>query len=305
MKRVVVTGADGFIGSVVVSQLRSRCYDVLAFVRKQPTKHDLNGAQLLTLDLDAIDSLPQCIDSRWNIMIHLAWRHTYGMARRDVQTQLCNIIDFRKCMDAAAEIGCERFVGIGSIMEMEHRFDTLEGIKYCYRQDYIYALSKMLTHAVLFSEAEKMGMDGVWCRLTNVYGVGDESSRLINYVLNSLLMGKEPKFSKGSQLYDFVYITDAARAIIDVALKGKSYEDYLIGSGAAAPLRCFLETIQCLLAPQTVFHYGDMIGAGPDLPSDIFSIQKLCDHTGYTMQIPFEEGIQMLYNWLKERSAPV
>lgn len=305
MKRVVVTGADGFIGSAVVAQLRGLGHDVLAIVRNPAVKHDMHGARLLVLDLDDIEQLPQRVDSQWDIIIHLAWRDTYGAARKDIQRQMRNITDFRRCMAAAAEIGCKRFVGIGTIMELEHSFDLPDGTKYRARQDYIYALTKMLTHASLFSETEKNGMDGVWCTLTNVYGVGDESGRLVNYVINSLLTGVEPRFSKGTQLYDFVYITDVARAIVDVALKGLSYEDYLIGSGSAAPLRNFLETIRCHLAPQMEFHYGDMPGAGPNLPPDVVSIRKLCEHTGYRPQVSFERGIQLLYDWMKERSGPV
>ena len=208
-------------------------------------------------------------------------------------------------MVAAAEIGCKRFVGIGSIMELEHSFDFSGGVKYQNRKDYIYALSKTFTHAILFSESERIGIEGVWCILTNVYGVGDKSDRLINYTLNSLLSGEEPRFSKGTQLYDFVYITDAASAIVDASLKGKSYEDYLIGSGSAAPLRSFLETIHSQLAPHTAFHYGKIHGAGPDLPIEVFSIRKLCEHTGYKPQISFDRGIQIQYNWLKEGSTSV
>lgn len=305
MKRIVVTGADGFIGSAVVECLCSRGIEVLAIVRNNKLKHTLHNAQLLMVDMDFIDKLPQYVDGKWDAMIHLAWRGTSGNERKDASLQMRNIADFRKCMAAAAGIGCKRFVGIGSIMEIEHSFDSSYGAKYRYRQDYIYALSKALTHAILFAEADKMGLSGIWCILTNVYGVGDESNRLINYAIKSILAGEEPKFSKGDQLYDFVYITDVARAIVDVTLKGKSYEDYLIGSGKAAPLRHFLETIHCQLAPQVVFHYGDAPYSGPYLPCDAFSISKLCACTGYSPQISFETGLQMLYSWLKERGRPI
>ena len=237
MKRVVVTGASGFIGHAVVQQLYSQGCQVLAISRTLPNHPYPPEVLVIQMDLSDIDKLPKRLNDQWDIWIHLAWRGTYGQDRKDGLIQVKNLLDFQRCIYAASAICCTRFVGIGSIMEIEHNMDPRSGEKYCLRGDYVYALAKNMSHGILYSEARKRGMDAVWCILTNVYGVGDRSSRLINYTVNTILDGKEPKFSSATQMYDFVYITDAASAVITCALAGRSFEEYLIGSGQAAPLR--------------------------------------------------------------------
>lgn len=303
MKRIVVTGANGFIGNVIVHQLQSQGFEILAISRSIPDFFSLPGIKSVKIDFDNIENLPEKLhdkDDEWDVWIHLAWRGTYGQSRRDSDVQLQNLLDFKKCISVAKAIGCKRFVGIGSIMEIEHIMDTKTGEKYAQRGDYVYALAKNMSHAILFSQAEANGMDAIWCTLTNVYGVGDRSDRLINYVLNTILDGKEPVFSNAKQMYDFVYVTDAASAIITCALEGNSFEEYFIGSGQADSLRSFLEVIRNTLAPFSVFHYGALTTGGPNLPSKVFSIKKMQEQFNWCPKVTFKNGIKSLYNWLKK-----
>lgn len=301
MKRVIVTGAGGFIGRTVVQQLYSQRCQVLAISRTLPAYLEMPGVLAIQMDLSDVDALPQRLNSKWDIWIHLAWRGTYGQDRRDSRVQIQNLQDFQRCVCAAGAVGCTRFVGIGSIMEIERNMDPRAGEKYCRRGDYIYALAKTMSHAILFTEAPKQGMDAVWCTLTNVYGVGDESGRLINYAVNTLLDGQEPRFSSATQMYDFVYVTDAASAVITCALAGRSFEEYLIGSGHAAPLRNFLDQLHDKLAPSSVFHYGSLPAGGPDLPAQVFSTEKIREQLGWRPCVSFGEGVQSLCDWLIKR----
>lgn len=301
MKRIVVTGASGFIGHAVVQQLYNQGYQVLAISRTLPNNPYPPEVFVIQMDLGNIDKLPDKINDKWDIWIHLAWRGTSGQDRKNSLVQIQNLQDFQRCICVARDIGCTRFVGIGSIMEIEHNMDPRTGEKYCQRSDYVYALAKNMSHAILYSEASKHGMDAIWCTLTNVYGVGDKSNRLINYAMNTILDGKEPNFSSATQMYDFVYITDVANAIIACALTGRSFEEYLIGSGQVAPLRNFLDKLHDILAPSSTFHYGSLPIGGPDLPKQVFAIEKIQKQLGWYPSVTFEEGIQVLYDWLKKR----
>lgn len=300
MKNVIVTGADGFIGSAVVLNLLGKKYNVLAVVRDHLLKHDLSSADIMVLDLENIRRLPEVVSGSWDTWIHLAWQGTYGADRADANVQLTNVSNFVECMNAASSIGCSRFIGVGSIMELENIASGYDSVKYLNRPDYVYASAKSFSQAILFTYSKSLKMDAIWCTLTNVYGVGDTSTRLINYAVTSAIYEKEPHFSCCTQMYDFIYITDVAEAIVSVALMGHSGESYLLGSGAVAPLRSFIEHIHRTLAPNLLFHYDDNTTPGPNLPESFFSSHKLYEHTGFLPKTDFGEGIVLLKKWLME-----
>lgn len=303
MKNFVVAGANGYIGSAVVECLRENGYRILAVTpsctrRYEPISPCSTGQKqsAFVCNVDLEDA-----GTDWDVFVNLAWRGTYGERRRNSKIQTENIFKLYDHLNLAKSLGCSRFVGIGSIIEHEFLLDNRLDNKYTYRPDYLYALAKMFTHAALFVDAADYGLDPIWCSLTNVYGVGDHSHRLINYTLEGILSGKTLYFSKGTQTYDFIYIEDAAKAIIEASINGHPNEDYLIGSGSPASLKSFLETIRAELAPDAKFVYSDAVVAGPDIPVSHLSTDKLFEHTGFRPEVPFREGVKKLYSWMKER----
>ena len=302
MSRIVVTGADGFIGSALVIELVIRGYDVISVVRRKPTAHLLSSSHIVSaseiLDVKVPERIGMC-----DVWVHLAWHGTFGPDRSDPLVQIDNVNTFWKAMTSAAALNCHRFISAGSIMEIEERYDSREEDKYILRPDYNYALAKEFSKSILFSRARSLNMEGIWCVLSSVYGAGDTSSRLINYTLRSIMNGQEPSFSSAGQNYDFIYITDAVRAIISIIEDGKANSTYHLGSGKPAPLRSFLQTIQDNEAQDLVFHYGEGIVSGPDLPDRCFSIDKLHEDTGFKPEISFSEGIRMTRQWLESREA--
>ena len=165
---------------------------------------------------------------------------------------------------------------------------------------YIYGSAKMSAHTMAMSIAANIGIDLIWAEITNAYGVGEISSRLINTTIRKILNKESPQFTSGTQNYDFVYIDDVARAFYLIGKNGKPFHSYLIGSGNAKPLKEFLLEMKESIAKDVDFIFGDVPFTGVNLDLSVFDAKKTEKDTGFKAEISFAEGVKRTYEWLKK-----
>ena len=302
MKKVIVTGANGFVGSALVKELVKNDVEVLAM--------DMPGCngnlpvcdkvKFLPLALDNISSLKDLIDDRdFDCFYHFAWAGSAGAARADTKLQLQNAQWTIECLRAAKEVGCKKFVAAGSIMEHETMAAAFaSGNKP--GLGYIYGSGKLVAHTMAMSVAADIGIDLVWAEITNAYGVGELSPRMVNTTIGKVIKGEEPQFTAGTQNYDFVYIDDVAKAFYLIGKNGKPFNEYLIGSSNAKPLKEFLLEMKAAIAPDLNFIFGDIPFTGINLPLEKYDCSKTEKDTGFKAQISFGEGCRRTMEWLKQ-----
>lgn len=302
MKKVIVTGANGFVGSALVKELVKNDVEVLAM--------DMPGCngnlpvcdkvKFLPLALDNISSLKDLINDRdFDCFYHFAWAGSAGAARADTKLQLQNAQWSIECLRAAKEVGCKKFVAAGSIMEHE----TMAAAFAAGNKPglgYIYGSGKLVAHTMAMSVAADIGIDLVWAEITNAYGVGELSPRMVNTTIRKVIKGEEPQFTAGTQNYDFVYIDDVAKAFYLIGKNGKPFNEYLIGSSNAKPLKEFLLEMKAAIAPDLNFIFGDIPFTGINLPLEKYDCSKTEKDTGFKAQISFGEGCRRTMEWLKQ-----
>lgn len=302
MKKVIVTGANGFVGSALVKELVKNDVEVLAM--------DMPGCngnlpvcdkvKFLPLALDNISSLKDLINDRdFDCFYHFAWAGSAGAARADTKLQLQNAQWTIDCLRAAKEVGCLKFVAAGSIMEHETMAAAFaSGNKP--GLGYIYGSGKLVAHTMAMSVAADIGIDLVWAEITNAYGVGELSPRMVNTTIRKVIKGEEPQFTAGTQNYDFVYIDDVAKAFYLIGKNGKPFNEYLIGSSNAKPLKEFLLEMKAAIAPDLNFVFGDIQFTGINLPLEKYDCSKTEKDIGFKAQISFGEGCRRTMEWLKQ-----
>lgn len=301
MRRVIITGADGFVGSHTAARfLREGC-EVLALdlgaeprrLRAQP------GLTYMRCDIsDTAAMLKQIPRGVYDTAVHFAWAGSAGPARGDYSLQLKNAQNTVEFMRAAKELGCSRFVCAGSVMEYEaeaavHARGGRPGTG-C-----IYGLGKLMAHGMCKALAADIGMELVWPVLTNAYGAGELSPRFVNSALRRLLRGERLELTAGTQNYDFVYVTDAAGAFYLIAKNGRPFCEYVIGSGNARPLREFVLEMAEACPPGAELRFGAVPFAGIDLPPEAFDISSTRADCGFEPEISFARGVRMTVDWLK------
>lgn len=302
MKKAIVSGANGFVGSAVVNELVKSGYEVYALARENHHEQvpDHDQVHFIPFSLENISELEEKISTdEYEAFYHFAWNGSAGSARADTDLQLKNAQWTVDCLKVAKKLGCKRFVPAGSIMEHET-------ISATYTQEnkpglgYIYGGGKVAAHIMCMSAAVQEGIELVWPKITNAYGPGERSPRLVNSTIRKCIAGETPQFTAGTQHYDFVYIDDVARAFRLIGEKGIAFHHYLIGSGHAKALKEFLLEMQAAIAPELEFKFGDIPFTGIDLPLSAFDCTETKKDTGFKAEVSFGEGCRRTMEWWKK-----
>lgn len=300
MKSVIVSGANGFIGKKLVNALLEREYHVVAL--------DIRFDDLLTndervtcvnvLNKEVFELKREIPADEYMCFFHLAWAGTSGPARADYEVQLNNVKLTCDYIKLCGEVDCKRVVYASSINEME-TYEYLQSDNIDPSGGYIYGTGKLAAHLMGETVANLSGIEFIPVIITNIYGVGEKSARMIYTSINKLVHKEHCSFTAGYQTYDFIYITDAINAIIAVAEKGKAFNRYYIGSGEPKSLRDFLLEMRDIVDPEAQIGLGDIPFKGVDISYDQFDLKKVERDTGYKNEVPFAEGIRMTAEYIR------
>ena len=300
MKKVLVTGANGFIGKTLVRALLEKDYNVVALDIRFDDEL-LNNANVTCVNVfnKEISSLVTEIEAgEYDCFFHLAWAGTSGPVRADYVVQLNNVKITCDYIKLCKELGCKRVVYASSINEME-TYEYLQSDNIEPAGGYIYGTGKLAAHLMGETVAKLNDVEFIPVIITNIYGVGEKSARMIYTSIKKLINKEHCSFTAGNQTYDFIYLTDAINSIIAVAEKGKAFNRYYIGSGEPKPLKEFLLTMRDIVDPEAQIGLGDIPFKGIDISYSQFDLKKVERDTGYVNQIAFEKGIKMTADYIR------
>lgn len=303
MKKVIVTGANGFIGTALCRELSNQGISVIAVVRNEEENFsnikNLNGIKIVYSDLSEFKNLHEKISDRdIDVLYHLAWVGSAGPLRGKADVQFNNIKYTCDTVEACSKMNCKRFVFASSIMEYEIEAvmatDATPGI------NTLYSSAKVSADYMARTIAGSLGVDYIRAVISNIYGPGELSPRLVNTSIRNLLKGEHCVFSAGEQTYDFIYIDDAAKTFVAIGEKGVTNRTYYIGSQNPKPLKEFLCELRDQVDPNIEIGLGEIPFNGVSLTYNEFNIHAVKEDTDFVPTVSFAEGIQNTIKWIKE-----
>lgn len=300
-KKVAMTGGTGPVGMALIQKLLEENVEILLFQREiSERKKHLPKDERLHIVYCSLEQLKDYVpqENNFDVFFHLGWANTWKGLRENLEAQGENVKYACDAVRLAHELGCHTFIGAGSQAEYGRHETPLQDDTVCIPEN-AYGIMKLCTCHSTRVLCQKYGIRHIWSRILSGYGKYDNLySVLISNILNAL-EGREMKFSKGEQIWDFVYMDDIADALYLLAKKGKANQIYPIGSGKARPLKEYITILCDKLGKLDEMVLGEVpYGETPimHLEADISKIQK---DTGWQPKVEFEEGISKTIEFYK------
>lgn len=297
MKKIVISGATGSIGTAIIRMGMSRGYDFTCIVHKGSIRIGnipiSENIHIIECDLNDYSSLN--LTERYDVFIHLAWEKTFGLQRDDADIQLKNIQYTLDACRLAKRIGCSVFIGAGSQAEYgvsdvdltpKLRVDPESG----------YGIAKYASGKLAALLCSQIDIRFNWVRILSIYGPNDSSKTFISYLIQELKEGHTPKITKCEQLWDYLYSDDAGEAFLAIAEKGKDGKTYVLGSGKGRKMSEYVNDIINVINSDGKVDFG-AIDYYPHQPMHLVAnITELTEDTGWTAKTPFVQGIRKIIN---------
>lgn len=219
-KRILITGATGFIGANLVREFLKRGSDVYIFTRTTSNKwrvnNILNEIHEYCVDLLNYEKLEGVIlDIRPEIIFHTAVYGGYPFQKDVNKIIQTSVIGTTNLVNACSKIEFDVFINTGTSSEYGLKNSSMSETDLL-EPNSNYGAAK--ASATLFCQAkarsEKLPI--VTLRLFSPYGYYEEPIRLIPSVIISCLTGKNPKVSSPEPVRDFIFIEDVMDAYIRV-----------------------------------------------------------------------------------------
>ena len=261
-------------------------------------------ARLHVVPCDAAElaALPELIPEKADAFFHFAWAHTIGPGRNDMPAQIANIRYTIAACRAAAQLGCQVFIGAGSQAEYGRVEGVLTAQTPCFPENG-YGMAKLCAGQMSRVECQRLGMAHIWTRILSVYGPHDGPATMISGTIRKLLHGEKPALTAGIQQWDYLYAADAAAAFYALAVSGQDGRVYPLGSGTARPLKDYIETLRDAIDPALPLGLGEV----PYGPLQVMHLQAdasaLQEDTGWRPATPFEEKDDFGNDPLLQRGA--
>ncbi len=308
--QIIITGATSFVGAALTRELLRRGHTVTAVVRPLSMKLDavirgneqaLDEKRLFVVanDLSQPGRLPEKIPDGGDVFCHLGWGGSGSGARNDRALQEQNLADSLSTLRVASLLGCSRFLFTGSQAEYGFHTGTMTEESEC-RPRSLYGEAKlaMKKHGAAFSKA--LGITYLHARIFSAYGPGDHAWTLVAGCLDAFLNDKEIGLGACTQLWNYLYIDDLAKALCALIetpqerIGELSDPVFNVAGAETKPLREFVEEIHTLCGGRGTCRFGERAENAEGAVNLIPSIEKITRVTGWRPETDFKSGISRM-----------
>jgi len=309
MKRVIITGATGFVGANLARRLLHDGHEVHLLVRPSYTRWRIEAiradVRLHEVNFGDEEALACILDNiRPDWVFHLAAHGAYSWQtdlRQMVQT---NIVGTINLVQACLKAGFEAFVNTGSSSEYGFK-DHAPTEREWLEPNSHYAVTK--ASATLFCRytAQSRGVHLPVLRLYSVYGPYEEPKRLMPTLILRGLKGELPPLVNPDIARDFVYVDDVVEAYLLAATRPDQEPGavYNVGTGVQTSLREVVEVARRVMGVTVEPEWGSMPDRQWDANVWVSDSRKIQNELGWRPRHTFEQGFCLMVNWF--RNNPV
>lgn len=293
-RRVLVTGATGFIGRHAIAPLLARGFEVHAL--SWPQAGEADGAHWHQANLLVPAELKRVMDEvRPTHLLHLAWYVAPGKWAEALENYDWVRVSLELLQHFVVQGGI-RTVVAGSCLEYDWSAGYCSEARTPRQPHTFYGTCKNAVQDLWAGYAQRAGVSAAWARIFFVYGPGEHPDRLVAHVVRKLLTGEEAKCSHGRQIRDYLFVQDVADAL--AALADSNVEGPInIASGQPIALSALIGRIGNAIGRPDLIRLGAIPPAPSDMPLVVADTRRLEEELRFHAAVPLEQGIARTIQW--------
>jgi UDP-glucose 4-epimerase len=303
MKRVLITGATGFVGANLSRRLLYDGHEIHLLVRPDHITWRLEAIRphvcLHKVDLQNASMLTQVITQiRPDWVFHLAAYGAYSSQveiGRIIQT---NFIGTVNLVEACLKTGFDVFINTGSSSEYGFK-DYPPSEKDWLEPNSHYAVSKASATLYCRYIAQSCGVHLPTLRLYSVYGPYEEPTRLLPTLILKGMQGQFPPLVNPEIARDFIYVDDVEEVYLLAAIQPKQEVGavYNVGTGIQTPLWKIVEMARQMFKISAEPIWGSMPNRHWDTKVWVANNNKIKAELGWEPRHTLEQGFGQMVNW--------
>lgn len=300
-KRILVTGASGFLGRHCVAALAEARHHVVGLSRSGRSLS--GGTESIACDLLDTSSRAEAVRAaEAEILIHLAW-HADPRDRWHTLANLDWVSASLGLARAFAASGGKRLVFVGSCAEYDWSHELLSETETPLRPSTLYGAAKAATGMTLAAAAGPLGISFAWPRVFFCYGPGEPQGRLVPDLVAGLSRGERVACTDGEQRRDFMHAADIGRAIAQIALSGVQ-GPINVATGQDVAVKELIGKVARAMAQADLVNLGAIPRPAGDparLAADVRRLRAL----GFVPRFDLDSGVRDTINAYRAQAASI
>jgi nucleoside-diphosphate-sugar epimerase len=308
IRRVLVTGAHGFLGSHLTAALLDRGYQVSILKRDgsdlRRIRHLMDRITPFTADLRDPDQVFRAVhSSEPDAILHLA--AFYAVEHTPEQIGIMadtNVKGAVALLDASRGERTPLFVNTSTCTVYREQ-ETPRAETDPIGPQNLYDLTKLQAEEACRFYRDRFGVPSVTLRIFPPYGPGDNERRLIPSVIRKLLAGESPGLTTGMQRWDFVHVQDIAAAYLAVlsspepALSGGIFN---VATGDPRTVREVVEQVRIIMGSGTELRWGIVPHRRNEIWLNSGNPTKIRSVLGWEPRVSLEQGLAETVAWFRD-----
>ncbi|MCF2674258.1 NAD-dependent epimerase/dehydratase family protein [Fusobacterium varium] len=312
-KKILITGATGFIGRNLIEKLHDSNYEILALILEEKEKNIIPDVECILwsrfLDEknEEVYSLNRKKIKHVDVVIHLA---SYGVDPKDNDINLMidsNVNLTKNLLMSLKKINCKKIIFTGSGFEYGDK-GKIKLNEDMYLDPFsIYGATKASSFLIGKKICETLNINFINLRLFNIFGEYEAKNRLLPQLIFNSLEEKKLNFTTGEQIRDYLYIKDVVKAY-EIILKLNLFDNeiYNICSSEEISIRNFIEkAAKVLNISFSKLNFGAISTRKEEAMYIVGDNNKFVNKTGWKNKFTLEEGIENMYKILKRKSYEI
>ncbi|MHB1231525.1 MAG: NAD-dependent epimerase/dehydratase family protein [Burkholderiales bacterium] len=303
MKRVLLTGATGFIGRHTLPLLIEGGYEVHATTHALPGSEQ-NAAHWHQVDLMNPAAVADLLGTiKPSHLLHFAWYAEPGKYWTSEQN-FHWVQASMHLLEVFGKNGGERVVMAGTCAEYDWSDGRCIESQTPIRPTSIYGACKAALQHLLQAYGQQFAMSTAWGRIFHLYGPHEHRARLVPSVILPLLSGQTAPCSSGEQQRDFLHVRDVASAFVAL-LDSDVMGPVNIGSGQPVAVKGVAERIAAYLGRPELVSLGAMQSRPDEPPLLVADVSRLTNEVKWAPFYNLDAGLASTIAWWREQSSKV